>query len=222
MAVPSRKRKSDMVQDAETWELIHAERAELAQLLSGLSPEQWAAPSLCAGWSVRQVAAHVLVAAEHTPAHFFRGLAMSGFRFNAMTRRDVEALSALSEEELIERLRARTTTTNGPPAPAVAMLGEVVVHGEDIRRPLGVQHEVTAAALLACLEMYKGSSFPVAGKRRIAGLHLRATDSSWESGSGPEVSGPAIALVLAMTGRAVGLAALDGDGLETLRARLVS
>lgn len=211
-----------MAKDAATWELIHSERAELAELLSGLTPQQWATPSLCAGWTVREVAAHVLVAAEQTPVRFLRGLAASGFRFNAMTRRDVERLSLLSGEELVERLRAHTTTTNGPPAPAVAMLGEVVVHGEDIRQPLGVRHEPATDAIVACLEMYKGSTFPVPGKRRIAGLHLRATDSSWESGSGPEVSGPSIALVLAMTGRAVSLGALGGDGVGTLRARLAS
>jgi uncharacterized protein (TIGR03083 family) len=123
-------------------------------------------------------------------------------------------------DELVARLRARTTTYNHPPAPVSAMLGEVVVHGEDLRRPLGLTASPDVEASAACLEMYRTASFPVGGKKRIRGLRLVATDTDWSAGDGPEVTGPAASLLLAMTGRDAGLADLSGPGLDVLRGRL--
>jgi uncharacterized protein (TIGR03083 family) len=211
-----------MADDAKTWALIHEERAGLADTLSELSSDQWAVASLCAGWTVKLAAAHVLSGAEQTALRFFGGMAASGFRFNAMMKRDADRLGALSTTEIVDRLQARTSTTNHPPAPVMAMLGEVVVHGEDIRRPLGLNREVPAAAVVACLEMFKGASFPVVAKRRIEGLQLVATDSDWRHGAGPEVRGPGLSLVLAMTGRRPGLEDLAGDGVATLGSRLAA
>ena len=122
---------------------------------------------------------------------------------------------------------SRTTSTVGSntwrtrgPAPVLTMLGEVVVHSDDIRRPLGLRSEASAEAVVACLEMYKGASFPVGTKKRIAGLRLVATDVDWSHGSGPEVRGPGLALLAAMTGRSAGLTDLGGDGLATLTERM--
>jgi len=102
----------------------------------------------------------------------------------------------------------------------MAMLGEIVVHGEDIRQPLGLQRDVPTDALNACLSMFASTSFPVGGKRRIAGLRLVATDTGWSHGDGPEVAGPAASMLLAMTGRAAGVERLSGDGVATLAERL--
>ena len=209
-----------MVDNATTWKLIHLERSALADMLGGLSPEQWAAPSLCAGWTIQQAAGHVLAGAEQTGPRFLGGMAMSGFRFDSMTDRDARRLGALPPKEIIERLRARTTTTNHPPAPVMAMLGEAVVHGEDIRRPLGVREDPAADAVGACLDMFKRSKCPVGAKKRIDGVRLVATDADWSHGAGPEVTGPQLSLLLAMTGRAPGLDALSGDGVDVLRSRL--
>jgi uncharacterized protein (TIGR03083 family) len=151
---------------------------------------------------------------------FITGMAGSGFRFNTMIDRDARRLGGLSPSEIIERLRARTSTTNGPPAPAVTMLGEIVVHAGDVLHPLGQPSPSCAAALTACLDMYKTTGFPVGTKKRIAGLRLVATDVDWTHGTGPEVTGPALPLLLAMTGRPAGLAGLDGAGLSTLRSRM--
>jgi uncharacterized protein (TIGR03083 family) len=211
-----------MANDAITWRLIHAERKALAGTLEDLSAEQWAAPSLCAGWTVRLGAAHILAGAEQTPTSFVTRLVGAGLRFNTMIDRDARRLGALQPAQIIERLRLRTTTTNRPPAPAMAMLGEVVVHGQDILQPLGVPRTPAEAAVTACLEMYTTANFPVGGKKRIAGLRLVATDTSWSHGDGPEVSGPALSLLLAMTGRAAGLDALSGDGAARLGERLLA
>ena len=144
----------------------------------------------------------------------------SGFSFNALMERDARNRVTLGPDQLIERLSDRTSTTNHPPAPVMAMLGEVVVHGEDIRRPLGLTGTVSDDAATACLQMYTKASFPVGGRKRIGGLRLVATDTGWSYGTGPEVSGDAMSLLLAMTGRAAGLEGLGGDGFAAFSERV--
>lgn len=205
---------------AETWKMIHRERAAMADALAELTPSQWSEPSLCGGWSVRVTAAHIVLGAEQTTPHFLKRMTANGFRFNTMMDRDSRRLAAVPTTEIVERLRARTTTTNRPPAPPMTMLGEIVVHGEDIRQPLGVPGDVSPEALRACLEMYSGAGFPVGTKKRIASLRLVAIDVGWSHGAGPEVTGPASALLLAMTGRAAGLGGLTGDGAAILTRRM--
>ena len=205
--------------DTKTWDLIHSERAAMADTLAGLTPAQWAQTSLCGGWTVQVTAGHIVVGAEQTKAGFLKGMATNAFRFNTMMDRDARRMGARSPREIVERLRARTTTTNGPPAPVVTMLGEIVVHGEDIRQPLGLSSDTSPEAIAACLDMYKKASFPVGTKKRIAGLRLVCTDVDWSHGEGPEVSGPGRSLLLAMTGRNAGLDGLSGPGLAQLRAR---
>jgi uncharacterized protein (TIGR03083 family) len=211
-----------MSDDARTWALIHAERKALADTIEGLTPEQWGAPSLCAGWTTGFLAAHVLAGAEQTTGQFLRGMAATGFRFNALMERDARRRAELSPQQVAGRLRQRTTTTNHPPAPVLAMLGEVVVHGEDIRRPAGLTSQVSGDAANACLQMYTSANFPVGGKKRIHGLCLVATDTGWSYGTGPEVSGPAMSLLLAMTGRAAGLDGLSGEGAAVLGQHLTA
>ena len=94
------------------------------------------------------------------------------------------------------------------------------MHAEDIRRPLGIVHTYPADALVRVADFYKGSNLLIGAKSRIAGLALRATDVDWSYGSGPEVRGPMVSLVLAMTGRSAAAADLEGDGVGTLGGRL--
>ncbi len=201
------------------WKHIHAERVAMVETLEGLSAEAWATPSLCSGWSVQETAGHILAAAEQTPANFYKELISARFKFDVFTERAARRLGALDPAVLIDRLRARTTTTNHPPAPVMAMLGEIVIHGEDIRRPLGIAHKVPEEALVALADSYKKSNLLIGAKRRIAGVRLRANDADWTNGDGPEVDGPLASLVLAMTGRKDALVDLSGEGVATLRAR---
>ncbi len=203
----------------QTWIYIHAERAAMADTWSGLSADQWTTSSWCQGWSVQDTAGHILAAAEQTPFNFYKEMAAARFRFNVFADRAAKRLGRLSAPELVDRLRARTATTNHPPAPVIAMLGEIVVHGEDIRRPLGLRHQYAEAALVAVADNYKKTNLLIGSKRRIAGLRLRATDCDWTQGEGPEVSGPLASLILAMAGRTGAHDDLDGDGLSILKAR---
>jgi uncharacterized protein (TIGR03083 family) len=211
---------SASLSNAQLWDMIHAERVRAVALLESLSPEQWNQPSLCAGWSVHLAAAHLMASGEQTAPAFVWGLLRHGFRFNVMIDKDAHRLGRLPPAEIIERLRARTTTTNRPPAPVVAMLGEVVVHGSDIRYALAIPDDTATESTVACLDSFVSANFPIPGKKTVEGLAMKATDAEWHHGSGREVAGPVQALVLATAGRAAALSALSGDGVETLAARI--
>ena len=204
---------------ADTWQRIHTERAALADTLEQLGPDQWGAPSWCSGWAVHVVAGHVLAAAEQTFPNFYKELTLAGFRFDVFAGRAADRLGALAPEELVRRLRARTTTTNHPPAPVIVMLGEVVVHGQDIRRPLGLAHDVPEATAVAVADNYVRTNLLLGSKRRSAGLRLQATDADWSHGDGPTVTGPLLSLVAAASGRTPALDDLAGEGLTTLAGR---
>jgi uncharacterized protein (TIGR03083 family) len=204
---------------ASPWPLIHAEREALAADLAALDDAQWATPSLCAGWSVREVLGHMIVTAKMTPPKFIAQLAGSGFKFNELAARNVRRETAGTPAETLAEFRRLVTSTSHPPGPGETWLGETIVHAEDIRRPLGITRNYPAAAVLRVADFFKGSNLLIGARKRIAGLSLRATDAQWSTGSGPEVAGPAISLVMAMTGRAAALDDLSGEGLATLRTR---
>jgi uncharacterized protein (TIGR03083 family) len=202
------------------WPTIRTERQALADDLASLTDEQWRTPSMCTGWSVQQVLGHMTSAAKTTPPKFFAALIGSGFRFNTFAQKGVDREAAGSGADTLGRFRAEVSSTKHPPGPVDTWLGETIVHSEDIRRPLGIQHEYPADALETVADFYKGSNLLIGAKKRIDGLTLKATDADWSTGSGPEVSGPLKAIVSAMTGRAPALDDLSGDGLATLRSRM--
>jgi uncharacterized protein (TIGR03083 family) len=202
------------------WPLIHGEREALAADLASLTDEQWATASLCPGWTVRDVLGHMTATAKMTELDFFVAFAGSGFRFNEMTAKKIAGEATAVPSEGLSAFRGQLTATSHPPGPAEAMLGESVVHGEDIRRPLGITRDYPPEAVIRLVNFFKGSNLLIGSRKRIAGLTLRATDAEWSTGAGPEVSGPALSLLLAMTGRAAALDDLSGDGLATLRERM--
>lgn len=203
------------------WSTIAAERAALADDLAQLTDEQWETPSLCEGWTVRDVLAHMASTAAMTPVRFFGSLARHGFRFEKMARHDIETYRGASPAETLKRFRSLVDATTAPPGPALSWLGETIVHAEDIRRPLGIEHTYPSKAVREVAEFYQGSNLILGTKRRIAGLHLAATDDPYAFGEvgRPLVAGPMLAMLLAMTGRRAGLADLQGDGVAVLGAR---
>lgn len=205
---------------SDPWPVIHAERLALVSDLRGLSEEQWATPSLCTDWTVRDALAHMTATAKMTPGRFFAKFIGSGFRFDAMTAKDIAAERGRDGNDALSGFETHLSAQTHPPGPVDAMVGEVVVHGEDIRRPLGIRHKYSDAALTTAADFYRGSNLLIGAKRRSEGLTLRATDVDWKAGAGPEVSGPLASIILAMTGRRAGLADLAGDGLATLTARV--
>ena len=201
------------------WPLIHTEREALIADLGTLTDDQWATRSLCADWTVRDVLGHMISTAKMTPPKFFVSMAAAGFRFNNMNAKGVSSEATANPADGLANLRSHLKDTTHPPGPVEAMLGEAVIHPADIRTPLGLAHEYPEEALIRVADFYKGSNLILGTKRRIEGLSLRATDSAWSHGSGPEVSGPMLPLLLAMTGRKAALDELSGDGVATLRSR---
>jgi uncharacterized protein (TIGR03083 family) len=203
----------------DIWPVIHAERKSLAEDLRTLGTTDWDTTSLCGQWTVRDVLAHLTAAGKLTSLTFFARLAGTGFNFEKLQQKGVAANRGGSPADTLSGFEAVQSSTKHPPGPADTWLGEVIVHAEDIRRPLGIKHAYPAEAVTRVADFYKGSNLLIGSKRRIDGLTLRATDADWSHGTGPEVSGPALSLVLAMTGRTAAIENLDGDGVATLRRR---
>jgi uncharacterized protein (TIGR03083 family) len=204
----------------DTWQMIRGERVSFADALAALPDTAWDQPSLCTGWSVRDVVGHVIATAFMTPPKFFAKLAGSRFNFAAMSVKNIRQVTAdRTNADLVELYRSRIDARSAPPGPATSWLGETVVHGEDVFRALGGYREHPIEHVVAVADFYQNSNLLIGAKRRITGLSLRATDTDWRHGTGPEVSGPAIALVLAMTGRKAALDDLSGEGVAQLRER---
>ena len=203
----------------DIWPVVHAERRALAADLEGMTAEQWQTPSLCTGWTVHDVLAHMVSTAKLTPPAFVVGLARSGFRFDRFTAKRIAAERAGGPAATLAAFRAVETSTSAPPGPTLSWLGEALVHAEDIRRPLGIARQYPVDAVTAVTDFYAGSNVLIGGKRRVDGLTLRATDTDWSHGTGPLVEGPALALMLATTGRKQVLGDLSGPGVEVLRSR---
>ena len=204
---------------SDIWPVVQAERRALAADLEGLAPERWETRSLCGDWTVHDVLAHMVATATETPPRFLVGLVTSGFRLSRHTAKRIAEERAGGPAATLAAFRAVESATSAPPGPTLSWLGEALVHAEDIRRPLGIPHDYPLASVTAVTEFYAGSNVLIGGKRRVTGLTLRATDTEWSHGSGPLVEGPAVALMLATTGRKDALADLTGPGVETLRSR---
>jgi uncharacterized protein (TIGR03083 family) len=201
------------------WPTIHRERRALADDLAGLTTQQWATQSLCSEWNVHQVLAHLLSAAKMTPPKFFIRMAAARFRFNDFAAKQVAAESAGGPSATLAAFRAVETRETAPPGPKETWLGEAFVHGEDIRRPLGIAHAYPLPEVGRAIGLYARSNLIIGGKTRVAGLTLKATDTDYSVGSGPLVEGPAISLLLAASGRKSALDDLSGPGVQTLRRR---
>jgi uncharacterized protein (TIGR03083 family) len=204
---------------ADLMPMIHAERRSLADYLGTLEPDQWTHATWCDKWNVQELVGHLIAAANVTAPHFFAGLVKRGFSFDRFVEGDLVSYAAGTPAEVLARFEGIVTSTRTPPGPTYVALGEVMAHGEDIRRALGTPGEHPAEHLTTLAELYKKTGAPLRGKKRVAGLRLVATDTDWSTGDGPTVEGPTMSLILAMIGRTGALADCSGDGVETLRSR---
>ncbi|MFJ8817155.1 maleylpyruvate isomerase family mycothiol-dependent enzyme [Amycolatopsis thermoflava] len=201
------------------WPLVHAERAALADDLADLTDKQWATPSLCAGLSVHEVLAHLTASASLTPVRWLAGVIRYRFDFDKQVAVRLAEHLGDAPADTLARFRRVVGSTTKPPLPVIALLGEAVVHGEDIRRPLGLRRDHPEPVLTRLAEYYAGSDLVVVAKSRVSGLRLAATDGPFATGSGPLVTGPTLSLIMAMTGRTAYCDELDGDGVALLRDR---
>ncbi len=200
---------------------VRAERDRLVAVLEGLDEAHWAGPSLCAGWSVRDLVAHLLMPYELSVPRFLVLLVRARFGFDRLADR-FATTDRRTPAELVTALRATEHRLfNVPGAPVEAPLSHLVCHAEDVYRPLGIASPTDLSNVVIVLDELTRPGTPanfVPGLRE--GLALSATDTEWRSGEGLEVSGPAAAFVTTIIGRTVALDELSGEGVAVLRERL--
>ena len=185
----------------EIWRRVDDQRIELAGLFEGLDGEQWTAPSLCDGWRVRDVAAHLTHSHMH-PARAIAEAVKSGFRFNAMIRR-LGVHDRRSQSEIAADLRAMAGSRKRVPGTSVQQpLIELLVHGQDITVPLCIDRPMPIDAALEAAKKLSGMTFPLNAQQRLAGVRLVATDADFAAGEGHEVRVPIREIVMILAGRA--------------------
>ncbi len=201
----------------DVWAMVHAERASLVDDLDGIDDRLWDEPSLCPGWTVRDVVAHLVDSAKTTRIGFAVGLVRARFDFDRQNTDGVRRERGDSPQDTLERLRRVVSSTSTPPAPLDTRLVEAVVHGEDIRRPLGIDHTYPPDAVVRALRLQTRTSTSFGGaKELVAGVRLSAVDADVSIGDGPEVTGPALSLLLAVSGRRAATDELAGPGVGAL------
>lgn len=199
---------------------LHEARALLADDLAGLGDAQWRSPSLCAGLTVRDVVAHLTAGASLTFPRWFAMLARARFDADRMVARQVVDHLGSDPADTLARFRAVVTSTTVPSRRHLdAWLGEVLVHGEDVRRPLGLTRPDEVAAWERVARFYVSRDFTVRSRTLASGLRLEATDGPFRHGDGPLVRGTTRALAMALAGRRAYLDELDGDGVAVLASR---
>ena len=206
----------------DTFAQIADERRSLAALMSRLTGEQQAAQSLCHGWRVHDVLAHLVVPLEVSTPKFVRTMLACRGDFDRANVRLTSEQARRPFDELIEVLRQKADSRFTPPGSGPeAPLTDLLVHGLDIRWPLGLPREIPEVRLRTSLTWLTAA--PVDGlvpKGALDGLRFAADDIGWAHGDGPTVSGTAEALLLAISGRTTALGHLSGDGAPTLHGRL--
>ena len=128
------------------WPTIHTERKALASDLAEISDDQWSTPSLCSQWTVRDVLAHMTATAKVTPASFFPKLVSSGFSFTRMQTKDIAREQGSSVGDTLAGFESVMDSEKHPPGPPQTMLGETLIHSEDIRRALNIPHSYPTEA----------------------------------------------------------------------------
>ena len=207
-------------QNDRLWVLVHAERTALAEDLSSLSAEQWRHRTLCGQWNVEQVVAHLTAAASLNQWQWLRSMLGARFRPDVHNQRRLAERCGQTPAETLDLFRAVIGSRTAPSGHTPAYLGEVVVHAQDIRQPLGLPRTPGVEALTPVAEFFARRDFTVAGRTHIAGLQLRANDGPFATGTGPLVTGSTLALVMSMAGRETYLDELDGPGVPALRSHL--
>jgi uncharacterized protein (TIGR03083 family) len=199
-------------------EMARAERCDLATYLATLTPAEWLAPSLCAGWSVKDVVAHMLSYEELDTIGLARRF-LKG-RFVRANEVGVEEFAPMSPDELLkfleDHLRPRGLTAGFG---GMIALVDGTIHHQDIRRALGQLRAVPVERLTRILPLVPNNP-RLGARRRLRGLRLQATDVAWAHGRGPEVAGTGEALLMAMAGRRIVVNELTGPGQGMLADRL--
>ncbi len=202
--------------------MAHAERerAELAALLTDLTPQEWQAPTLCDGWTVRDVAAHVL-SYEGVPMTRIVGrMLRSRMSLAGTNARTLASVDDESPADLLAKI-ARYPRPTGLTAARGGGVGlvDAMIHQQDVRRPLGRPRDLDPERLRYALG-FTVTAPPLRGFWQVRGTRVVADDVDWAHGRGPEARGPGEAVLMALAGRRGAADDLTGPGADVLRERL--
>lgn len=208
------------VPSQDFWPLIHQARRALAVDLASLDDADWRRPTLCGQWDVEHVVAHLTAVASVGRWAWLRSIAAARFRPEVHNERRLAEHLGAGPAETLRRFEQVVGARVAPTGDLAAYLGEVLVHGQDIRRPLGIPGSPDVEAWTVVAEFYAARDFAVNSRTMAKALRLVATDGPFRAGDGPEVSGPTEALVMLMAGRAPYLDEVGGAGKGSLASRL--
>jgi len=205
----------------EGWAVVDEQRRLLADLLGSLPPAAWSTPSLCDGWTVRDVAAHLSMAATMPVGEVLRWFVRARGNLDRVIHDSaVDRARTRSTDQIVADLRGIVGSRRLAPGTFWRdPLLDILVHGQDMARPLGREVVPPADAARTAVDWVWQRRYPFFPSRRLGGLRLVATDTDWRRGSGPELRGPALGLLLLSTGRAAGLDDVTGPGLQIARER---
>ncbi|MFV2008315.1 MULTISPECIES: maleylpyruvate isomerase family mycothiol-dependent enzyme [unclassified Micromonospora] len=207
----------------DVWTAVHHERAALVRDLETLAPEQWNAPTACGEWDVHDVVAHLVDTAKTTRIGFIRHMVTARFDFDRQNAAGLARERCDDPKDTLDALRSVLTRTSTPPAAIATRLVEAFVHGEDVRRAVGLTGDYPADQVAKALEFQLRTTVKIGGGReRASGLRIIASDAPVDGGTGPLVHGSALALLLAVSGRPVEPDELSGPGAATLAERATS
>jgi len=207
----------------DTFALIALQRRAVADVLESLSAEEWQAPSLCDGWRIQEMAAHLTMPFRIGNPRFFLSVIGAGGRIPKVMNRFALAHGGEPPASLIAYLRDNAESRFVPPTfPDVASLNEIVVHGFDVSIPTGRHVEVPEEVSRLVLDYLVSPKvgYVHSTKGLANGVHLVSTDSTWSWGSGPEVTGTNFGLIMLLARRPIGFDHVSGDGVDLIRRHL--
>lgn len=202
----------------EIWNAVAAERITLADLLETLAEADWERPSLCDGWRVRDVVAHVILSSNaHVASLLFNLLRARGSIDRLNLEMAIRHADRTTPRQLLAELRSAVPLRATPPGTTPAdRLMDVLVHIQDIALPLGLTRDMPTASARLAIDRVVTSRWFRGAQERYSAYHLRATDTDWSFGTGPTVAGSLADLLLLVTSRTARLSALTGEGAERL------
>ena len=204
----------------EYWSAVRTVRLRVADMLDTLSPTEWDAASLCEGWRVRDVAGHLALVSTITTGQMIAAAPRARFNPNRINTLLAVRAGSVATSEIVQKLRDHAEDrTTAKALDTRNSLFDAIVHSQDIAIPLGRTFPVPVDFTRQGLDRVWAMGWPFNAQRRLAGRTLTATDADWSVGSGPEISGSALSLLLLLTGRtSTARSELVGAGLEGLHA----
>jgi uncharacterized protein (TIGR03083 family) len=203
-----------MTEDEELQPVVAARFRTLAELLSAAPDAAWSTPSLCDGWRVREVVAHLTMPARYTTDEFMVELERCDYDFTQLSNEIAGRDGALPADRLVGDLRSEELHHWTPPGGGYhGALNHVVIHGLDVTVPLGAPGFAPEETIRVVLDdLTQGGGHEHFGID-IEGRLLEASDIDWTFGSGQALRGAAEDLALALCGRKVPDGRLEGASL---------